>query len=105
GRSGRGARGARATGRDSARRVARLRVGERLDRRHDAVGAAFTPEGDSAPAEATRSLKSGRSGSRTVGMTTRWVLSAMAAVLAIAVFPEHAWAWTPGTHVFLGEAV
>ena len=29
----------------------------------------------------------------------------MAGLLAIAVFPAHAWAWTPGTHVFLGEAV
>jgi hypothetical protein len=29
----------------------------------------------------------------------------MVALVAIAVFPAHAWAWTPGTHVFLGEAV
>ncbi len=27
------------------------------------------------------------------------------AILFIAVFPTDAWAWTPGTHVFLGEAV
>jgi hypothetical protein len=27
------------------------------------------------------------------------------AVLAIALLPSDAWAWTPGTHVFLGEAV
>jgi hypothetical protein len=38
-------------------------------------------------------------------MTTRWVLTVIAAVLAIAVTPADAWAWTPGTHVFLGEAV
>jgi hypothetical protein len=29
----------------------------------------------------------------------------VAALVVIAVFPSHAWAWTPGTHVFLGEAV
>ena len=29
----------------------------------------------------------------------------VAALVVIAVFPTHAWAWTPGTHVFLGEAV
>jgi hypothetical protein len=29
----------------------------------------------------------------------------MAALLVIAAFPSEAWAWTPGTHVFLGEAV
>lgn len=28
-----------------------------------------------------------------------------AAVLAVALFPSDAWAWTPGTHIFLGEAV
>ena len=27
------------------------------------------------------------------------------ALIAIALLPEIAWAWTPGTHVFLGEAV
>jgi hypothetical protein len=35
----------------------------------------------------------------------KWALPAMVAFVAIAVFPSHAWAWTPGTHVFLGEAV
>jgi hypothetical protein len=29
----------------------------------------------------------------------------VAALLAVALTPEAAWAWTPGTHVFLGEAV
>ncbi|MBV6521384.1 MAG: hypothetical protein MNPFHGCM_01520 [Gemmatimonadaceae bacterium] len=29
----------------------------------------------------------------------------VAAVAAVALFPSTAWAWTPGTHVFLGEAV
>lgn len=27
------------------------------------------------------------------------------ALLALALFPSDAWAWTPGTHIFLGEAV
>lgn len=38
-------------------------------------------------------------------MTKQWVFMAMAALLAIVVFPADALAWTPGTHVFLGEAV
>jgi hypothetical protein len=29
----------------------------------------------------------------------------MVAVLLLALFPDTAWAWTPGTHVFLGDAV
>jgi hypothetical protein len=37
-----------------------------------------------------------------VGMTIKM---AVAALVAIVVFPADAWAWTPGTHVFLGEAV
>jgi hypothetical protein len=35
-----------------------------------------------------------------------WPLAAAAlAAVAIVLLPETAWAWTPGTHVFLGEAV
>ena len=36
-----------------------------------------------------------------------WPLCAcvVAALALIAVTPEFAWAWTPGTHVYLGEAV
>jgi hypothetical protein len=35
----------------------------------------------------------------------RFVLAVLAAVIAIAVFPDLAAAWTPGTHIFLGESV
>jgi hypothetical protein len=35
----------------------------------------------------------------------RMVGAVMAAIVAIAILPSDAWAWTPGTHVFLGEAV
>jgi hypothetical protein len=33
------------------------------------------------------------------------VAAAVVALVAIALTPDTAWAWTPGTHVFLGEAV
>ena len=39
------------------------------------------------------------------GAVARWALLAAVAVLAVALLPRPAWAWTPGTHVFLGEAV
>lgn len=34
-----------------------------------------------------------------------WLAPAVVAVLAVALLPSPAWAWSPGTHVFLGEAV
>jgi hypothetical protein len=43
-------------------------------------------------------------GRRTPPLVTALLGSAVA-LLAIAVFPAEAFAWTPGTHVFLGEAV
>jgi len=33
-----------------------------------------------------------------------WAAAALG-VLAVAALPSEAWAWTPGTHIFLGEAV
>ncbi|MGZ8413601.1 MAG: zinc dependent phospholipase C family protein [Gemmatirosa sp.] len=38
-------------------------------------------------------------------MTLRALGCATLALLAVALLPTEAWAWTPGTHVFLGEAV
>jgi hypothetical protein len=38
-------------------------------------------------------------------MTRRWFAIVGGAVLAIAVFPREAFAWTPATHIFLGESV
>ena len=35
----------------------------------------------------------------------RWGGLLLIAVVALVVSPDTAWAWTPGTHVFLGEAV
>jgi hypothetical protein len=35
----------------------------------------------------------------------QWLVSLCAGLLLLALLPETAWAWTPGTHVFLGEAV
>lgn len=35
----------------------------------------------------------------------RLVMYALIAFVAVAVMPSDAWAWTPGTHVFLGDAV
>ncbi len=35
----------------------------------------------------------------------RWGGRLLIAVAAVALLPEAAWAWTPGTHVFLGEAL
>lgn len=35
----------------------------------------------------------------------RTVAAAALGVLAVAALPSDAWAWTPGTHIFLGEAV
>jgi hypothetical protein len=34
-----------------------------------------------------------------------WGLALLAAVFAVVIFPSAAWAWTPGTHVFLGDAL
>jgi hypothetical protein len=34
-----------------------------------------------------------------------WLAAFAAAALAIALIPSFAWAWTPGTHVFLSDAV
>jgi len=36
---------------------------------------------------------------------TRVALRALLILLALALLPDVAWAWTPGTHVFIGEAV
>jgi hypothetical protein len=35
----------------------------------------------------------------------QWALVVLVAVVAIALHPTNLWAWTPGTHVFLGDAV
>ena len=35
----------------------------------------------------------------------RVVVAALVAVLLVALLPHDAWAWSPGTHVFLGQAV
>jgi hypothetical protein len=35
----------------------------------------------------------------------RWAFMVAGALLAIVLLPSDAWAWTPGTHIFLGEAV
>jgi hypothetical protein len=35
----------------------------------------------------------------------RWAAYAAVALVAIVLLPSDAWAWTPGTHVFLGDAV
>ncbi len=34
-----------------------------------------------------------------------WPYAVIAIVFALVCFPREAWAWTPGTHVFLGDAV
>jgi hypothetical protein len=35
----------------------------------------------------------------------RWVLLAGLAVVLLALFPGDAWAWTPGTHIYLAEQI
>ena len=37
-------------------------------------------------------------------MRRTWAAAALG-ILAVAALPSEAWAWTPGTHIFLGEAV
>ena len=37
-------------------------------------------------------------------MWRTWAAAALG-ILAVAALPSEAWAWTPGTHIFLGEAV
>ena len=34
-----------------------------------------------------------------------WVAGGLAVLVALVCFPSDAWAWTPGTHVFLGDAL
>src|SRR5690242_13787302 len=46
----------------------------------------------------SNAMRRGRSRSRV------WIPLAVA-VIALCVLPSTAWAWTPGTHIFLGEAV
>jgi len=43
--------------------------------------------------------------SETRGRSARPLQIALAALLLLCLAPDTAWAWTPGTHVFLGEAV
>lgn len=42
---------------------------------------------------------------RVLAVLPRWLPYSVLAVVAIALLPTDAWAWTPGTHVFLGDAV
>jgi hypothetical protein len=35
----------------------------------------------------------------------RWCLAALAGLLLVALFPSDAFAWTPGTHIYLAESV
>lgn len=44
----------------------------------------------------------GRTSNRGRGTWARWVCLAIALIVLV---PDTAWAWTPGTHVFLGDAV
>jgi len=41
----------------------------------------------------------------TLGTIGRIACGLLGALLLVAVLPHAAWAWTPGTHIFLGEAV
>ena len=52
------------------------------------------------------SIRSSRtSGARSGSSAKGWAFSALGAALLLALLPDTAWAWTPGTHVFLGDAV
>ena len=53
--------------------------------------------------DSASSVKRSPTGER--GSSFFFVVAAALAVAAIALFPTPAFAWTPGTHVFLGEAV
>lgn len=44
-------------------------------------------------------------GRRAYGVVRRTLFFGIAAIAVIALVPTEAWAWTPGTHVFLGDAV
>src|SRR6266536_53684 len=46
-----------------------------------------------------------RAGQGPQGEVKSWLVAAAAAVLALALFPGVAHAWTPGTHIYLGESV
>ncbi len=35
----------------------------------------------------------------------RTIVIAVVAVLLLALLPDSAWAWSPGTHIFLGQSV
>ena len=57
-----------------------------------------------APSNAGARSSDSREG-RTSDNSRRWALSALAALGVLIVLPSAAWAWTPGTHVFLGDAI
>jgi hypothetical protein len=46
-----------------------------------------------------------RSTTKTDSGATPWWPCLLGALLAIVLLPRDAWAWTPGTHVFLGDAL
>ncbi|MDQ2768045.1 MAG: zinc dependent phospholipase C family protein [Gemmatimonadota bacterium] len=54
----------------------------------------------------SRSIEPTRSTARIRGRRySRLAIPAALVVIALCVLPSTAWAWTPGTHIFLGEAV
>jgi hypothetical protein len=46
-----------------------------------------------------------RNGARRLARPASFALLVLGALLAVALVPSVAWAWTPGTHIFLGDAV
>ena len=57
----------------------------------------------------TCAIASAKRVTATMGSWTRewhgWAIPAMIVCIALVLTPTDAWAWTPGTHVFLGDAV
>ena len=58
----------------------------------------------SSPSSRISARQSG-AGGRSSGSSVTRLWPWFAGVLCLALFPSDAWAWTPGTHVFLGDAV
>ncbi len=55
------------------------------------------------PSQSSESAQSSPSNGR--GRRSRVAIPLALALIALCVLPSTAWAWTPGTHIFLGEAV
>src|SRR4051812_5752994 len=102
-RARRGSVGEGPSRRDPSWNAPRLFAGPRSDRRYGGLGAARAEAGNPPASQTAGTVESAVP--RLLGRLASVGGLIAAALVLIAILPSHAYAWTPGTHVFLGEAV